>query len=389
MTDALDQLRVLDLTTTIAGPHCTRLLADLGAEVIKVEAPGGDIMRRAPPVRNGASSSFGQLNAGKKGVVLDFKAGAGIDILRRLVRSADVLVENYRPGVMRRLGLDYETLRLLKPDLIYCAVSGYGQTGPSSELPAYAPAIHAASGYDVAHLDYQDGRERPDNCGIYVADVLAGTYAFGAITTALLVRERTGAGQMIDVSMLESMLALLLPEVQKAQFDIPPARPLYSPIATRDGYIMPAMGTERTFHGLAKATGREDWITDPRFALFDDRRKHWGALMDELEVWAKQRDTEECRAAFDANGVPCSPYRSVEQAMADPQIAHRGALAEVQDAGGSFKVINPPFRMSASRTAAGERAPALGEHTRAVLLNAGYSAPEIAGFIAEGSAAGP
>ena len=388
MTYALDKLRVLDLTTTIAGPHCTRLLADLGAEVIKVEAPGGDIMRRAPPVRNGASSSFGQLNAGKKGVVLDLKAGAGIDILRRLVRGADVLVENYRPGVMRRLGLDYEALRLLKPDLIYCAVSGYGQTGPSSELPAYAPAIHAASGYDVAHLGYQDGRERPDNCGIYVADVLAGTYAFGAITTALLVRERTGAGQMIDVSMLESMLALLLPEVQKAQFDIPPARPLYSPIATRDGYIMPAMGTERTFHGLAKATGREDWITDPRFALFDDRRNHWGALMDELEAWAKQHSTEECRAAFDANGVPCSPYRSVEQAMADPQIAHRQALAEVRDAGGSFKVMNPPFRMSASRTQAGECAPALGEHTRAVLLEAGYSEPEITGFIAEGSAAG-
>jgi len=388
MTYALDKLRVLDLTTTIAGPHCTRLLADLGAEVIKVEAPGGDIMRRAPPVRNGASSSFGQLNAGKKGVVLDLKAGAGIDILRRLVRGADVLVENYRPGVMRRLGLDYEALRLLKPDLIYCAVSGYGQTGPSSELPAYAPAIHAASGYDVAHLGYQDGRERPDNCGIYVADVLAGTYAFGAITTALLVRERTGAGQMIDVSMLESMLALLLPEVQKAQFDVPPARPLYSPIATRDGYIMPAMGTERTFHGLAKATGREDWITDPRFALFDDRRNHWGALMDELEAWAKQHSTEECRAAFDANGVPCSPYRSVEQAMADPQIAHRQALAEVRDAGGSFKVMNPPFRMSASRTQAGECAPALGEHTRAVLLEAGYSEPEITGFIAEGSAAG-
>jgi crotonobetainyl-CoA:carnitine CoA-transferase CaiB-like acyl-CoA transferase len=388
MTDALDKIRVLDLTTTIAGPHCTRLLADLGAEVIKVEARDGDIMRRAPPVRNGASSSFGQLNAGKKAIVLDLKNRAGLDILRRLVRSSDVLVENFRPGVMRRLGLDYEALRLLKPDLIYCAVSGYGQTGPSSGLPAYAPAIHAASGYDMAHLDYQDGRERPDNCGVYVADVLAGTYAFGAIMTALFVRQQTGAGQMIDVSMLESMLALLLPEVQKAQFEVPPARPLYSPVATRDGYIMPAMGSERIFQGLAKATGHEDWLTDPRFALFDERRKHWGELMSEIEAWTMQHGTEECRAAFDANGVPCSPYRSVEQAMADPQVAHRGALAEVRDAGGSFKVVNPPFRMSASRTPAGERAPALGEDTHAVLRNAGYSAEEIAGFIAEGSAAG-
>jgi crotonobetainyl-CoA:carnitine CoA-transferase CaiB-like acyl-CoA transferase len=305
------------------------------------------------------------------------------------VRTADVLVENYRPGVMRRLGLDYEALRLLKPDLIYCAISGYGQTGPSSELPAYAPAIHAASGYDLAHLDYQDGRERPDNCGIYIADVLAGTYAFGAIMTALFVRQQTGAGQMVDVSMLESMLGLLLPEVQRAQFAVPPARPLYSPLVTRDGYIMPAMGTERTFHGLAKAAGHEEWVTDPRFALFEDRRRHWGELMDELEAWTKHRSVEECRAAFDANGVPCSPYRSVEQVMADPQIAHRRALADVRDAGGSFKVVNPPFRMSALRTAAGERAPALGEHTRAVLLDAGYSEQEIAGFVTEGSTVGP
>src|SRR5437763_8361114 len=156
MRSAFDQLRVIDFTTTIAGPHCTRLLADLGAEVIKIEAPEGDMMRSRPPLRNGASTSFGQLNTGKKSVVLDLKNPAALAAARRLLETADVLVENFRPGVMRRFGLDYPTLQALKPELIYCSISGYGQTGPSAGLPAYAAVIHAASGYDHAHLAYQD-----------------------------------------------------------------------------------------------------------------------------------------------------------------------------------------------------------------------------------------
>ena len=387
MNDALKNLRVLDLTTTIAGPHCARLLADVGADVVKIEAPGGEMLRLRQPLRNGASTTYGQLNAGKRSVVLDLKSRAGADIMRRLVRTADVLVENYRPGVMQRLGLDYERLKPIRPDLIYCAISGYGQTGPSSTLPAYAPAIHAASGYDLAHLDYQEDRTRPDACGIYTADVLSAAYAFGAIMTALVVRERTGVGQMVDVSMLESMLTLLLPEVQKAQFHIEPGRPLYSPLAAADGYIMPALGTERTFLGLARAAGREDWISDRRFADFDERRRNWGALVEELEAWSRQRSVAECRAAFDANGVPCSPYRTVREAMADPQIEHRQALADVEDAGGSFKVMNPPFRFTVTRASVGARGASLGEDTRAVLREAGYGEAEIDGFFAEGAAA--
>ncbi|HEY3187105.1 MAG TPA: CoA transferase, partial [Solirubrobacteraceae bacterium] len=179
--EILAGLRVLDLTTTIAGPHCTRLLADLGASVVKIEAPDGDMMRTRPPLRNGASSHFGQLNAGKRSVVLDLKQPAAVEIVTRLVRRADVLVENFRPGVMTRLGLGYASLAAIRPELVYCAISGYGQTGPSADLPAYAPVIHAASGYDVAHMSYQESRTRPDNNGIFIADVLSGTYAFGAI----------------------------------------------------------------------------------------------------------------------------------------------------------------------------------------------------------------
>src|SRR5499433_593043 len=347
MESALDGLRVLDFTTTIAGPHCGRLLADLGAEVIKIEAPEGDMMRTRPPLRNGASTSFGQLNAGKKSIVLDLKSSAGVEVARRLVATADVVVENFRPGVMRRFGLDYDTLRPIKPDLIYCAISGYGQTGPSADLPAYAPVIHAASGYDVAHMSYQDNRTRPDNNGIFIADVLSGTYAFGAILAALHERQATGSGQLVDVSMLESMLTMTLAEMQGAQFPLPPpGRPMFGPLQTRDGYLMLAVASERTFRDLARAAGREDWLGDTRFAAYADRRRNWHLLIDELEQWSRTLSTEECRAAFDRCGVPCSPYRTVAEAMSDPQIAHRQAFAEVHDRGGTFRALHPPFRFS-------------------------------------------
>ncbi len=378
MNSALDGLRVIDFTTTIAGPHCGRLLADLGAEVIKIEAPDGDMMRTRPPLRNGASTSFGQLNAGKKSIVLDLKSAGGSEAARRLVASADVVIENFRPGVMRRFGLDYPALKEVKPDLVYCAISGYGQTGPSAALPAYAPVIHAASGYDLAQIAHQEEPRRPDYCGIFIADVVSGTYAFGAIMTALYQRQLTGEGQMIDVSMLESMLTLTLSEIQAAQFDVaPPGRPIFGPIATKDGYIMLAIASERTFQNLAVGSGHSGWITDPRFAQYADRRRHWGDLVDELELWSKTLTTAEVQAIFDRHGVPSSPYRTVREAMSDPQLAHRNAFAEIADAGGSFLALNPPFRLSAGPTAAKPFAAALGEHTEEVLTQLGYTAREI------------
>src|SRR5947207_5411603 len=290
MNSPLDGVRVVDFTTTIAGPHCTRLLADLGAEVIKLEAPdGGDMMRSRPPLRNGASTSFGQLNTGKKSVILDLKRPEAVEIVRRLVATADVVVENFRPGVMARFGLDYPALREVKPDLVYCAISGYGQSGPSAGLPAYAPVIHASSGYDLAQIAYQGGERRPDFCGIYIADVLTGTYAFGAIVTALYQRQATGEGQLIDVSMLESMLSLTLSEIQLAQFpqSYIPGRTPFGPIVTKDGYVNLSIASERTFQSLAAACGRADWIGDPRFAEYSDRRTNWALLIEEIEAWSK------------------------------------------------------------------------------------------------------
>ena len=384
LTGCFDGLRVLDFSTTIAGPHCARMLADMGAEVIKIESAEGETMRTRPPLRNGCSTTFGQLNVGKKSLVLDLKSREGVDIVRRLVANMDVLVENFRPGVMHRLRLDYQTLSALNPKLIYCSISGYGQTGPSAELPAYAPVIHAASGYDMAHLAYQPGRERPDYCGIYHADVFAGTYAFSAISAALYQRSRTQRGQHIDVSMLESMLTLTLNEVQWSQFKVAPtSRPMFGPIETSNGYVMVAIASEKTFQGLMNAIGHPEWVDDPRFAAYADRRNNWAELMDGVEAWSRTVTSEQCLAALNKEGVPSSAYRTVAEALADPQIAHRQALAEVEDGGGTFKVLNLPFRMSGARVAAGRRLSGLGEHTSALCNEAGLAEVSAKPLVAE------
>ena len=372
LTGCFAGVRVLDFSTTIAGPHCARMLADMGAEVIKIESAQGETMRTRPPLRNDCSTTFGQLNVGKKSLVLDLKSEQGREVVRKLIASTDVLVENFRPGVMRRLRLDYQTLSALNPKLIYCAISGYGQTGPSAELPAYAPVIHAASGYDMAHLAYQPGRERPDYCGIYHADVFAGTYAFGAISAALYQRTATQRGQHIDVSMLESMLSLTLNEVQWSQFKVPPlSRPMFGPIETSDGYVMVAIASEKTFQGLANAIGHPEWVRDLRFAAYADRRNNWVELMEGVEAWSRTVTTRQCLAVLNMEGVPASAYRTVAQALTDPQLAHRSALSDVEDGGGTFKVLNQPFRMSGAKVAAGQRMARLGEHTRALCQEAG------------------
>ena len=388
LTKGFQGLRVLDFSTTIAGPHCTRMLADMGAEVIKIESAEGETMRTRPPVRNGFSTAFGQLNVGKKSLVLDLKSPDAIEIIRRLVAGSDILVENFRPGVMRRLKLDYGSLHELNPKLIYCSISGYGQTGPSAELPAYAPVIHAASGYDMAHLSYQPGRSRPDYCGIYHADVLTGVYAFGAISAALYQRHGSQKGQHIDVSMLESMLSLTLNELQWSQFEVKPTqRPMFGPVETADGYVMLAIASEKTFQSLIDVIGHPEWIADPRFARYSDRRDNWADLMNGVETWSRALTTEKCLTELNGRGVPCSAYRTVAEALSDPQITHRGALSDVEDGGGTFKVLNLPFRMSGTSVSAGKRMATLGEHTIAFLTETGLSEDEIAAFSGKSLAA--
>ncbi|SKA34140.1 Crotonobetainyl-CoA:carnitine CoA-transferase CaiB [Enhydrobacter aerosaccus] len=355
-------MRVVDFTSMIAGPYCARLLADCGAEVLKIEEPHGDHMRSRPPLRDGHSAYFGHLNAGKKSLVLDLKSDTGRKAALELVKGSDVVLENFRPGVMRRLGLDYAALAGIKRDLVYCSISGFGQTGPRAQQPAYAPVIHAASGFDHTQFTYQDGQDRPAKTGIFVADVLAAVYAFGAIQTALIGRLRHGHGQFIDVALMDSMLNLLVFECQEAQFPSDTRRPLYVPMRARDGFVIVAPVNQRNFEQLADAVGHSEWKSDPRFATVSARTAHWDALMAAIEEWTAPRPARSCEETLMAAGVPCSRYLTVAEALADPQLAARGALARVRDGAGEFLVPNPPFRFADGSVGVGSTVPELGAH---------------------------
>jgi crotonobetainyl-CoA:carnitine CoA-transferase CaiB-like acyl-CoA transferase len=378
MPRPLTGIRILDFSTTIAGPHCGRLMADMGADVIKIESPEGDLMRSRPVQRDGQGTMFGQLNAGKRSIVLDLKRPESVAAVKKLVTVVDIVLENYRPGVMKRLGLDYPELAKINPKIIYGAISGYGQTGPGAGRPAYAPVIHASTGFDQAHLFYQQGRERPDNCGIFVADYASGAYALGGILAALHQRHVTGRGQMVDVSMFESLVGMLLGEVNRAQFDFEmPSRPMYGPVQAKDGYVMLATASEKTFQDMATAAGHREWLTDQRFEKYANRRMNWDQFVDEFEKWSKTLTVKECVAALEKHGVPCSPYLTVTEALQDPQVAHRGSLQEIEDSAGRYKSPAPPFRFSGSPVQSGPMVAGLGEHTESVLKEAGFTPDEI------------
>jgi CoA:oxalate CoA-transferase len=360
-------ITVVDFTSMIAGPYCTRLLADCGAEVLKIEAPEGDYMRSRAPLRDGESTYFGHLNCGKKSLAIDLKSDEGRDTARRLAAASDIVVENFRPGVMRRLGLDHASLVDARHDLIYCSISGFGQTGPRAEQPAYAPVIHAASGFDHTQFSYQDDAARPAKTGIFVADVLAAVYAFGAIQTALIGKLRHGRGQFIDVALMDSMINMLVFECQEAQFPSGSRRPLYVPMRARDGFVIVAPVNQRNFEQLADATGNATWRTDPRFAADKARQANWEALMAAIEGWTSRRSARECEEILMAAGVPCSRYLTVGEAMTDPQVVARRTMASVTDAAGAFLVPNPPFQFADGTVAAAPTVPALGAHTKEVL----------------------
>ncbi|BBF69920.1 CaiB/BaiF CoA transferase family protein [Sphingomonas bisphenolicum] len=381
---ALDGVRVLDFTSVMAGPFATRMLADLGADVIKVESLEGDQVRARPPKRDGFSAYFGNLNAGKQSIACNLKSPEIIALIKQLVATCDVLVENFRPGVMARFGLDFAALREANPRLIYCSISGYGQTGPKALSPAYAPVIHAASGFDMVNLRYQDGADRPATSGVFIADVLGGTHAFGAIQAALYQREKTGAGQHIDLSMLEAMVGMLVFETQEAQFPGDARRPLYTPLKTNDGFIMVAPTSPRNFEQLTDAVGHPEWRDDPRFLTNADRNANWATLLALTEEWTLERSAEEAEAILSRHGVPCGRYREIDELLDDPQLASRGAFAQISDGAGSFKVPNPPFRMSGSRVEARNHVARLGEEGADILTKLGVDESAVAALRARG-----
>jgi CoA:oxalate CoA-transferase len=385
-TSPLDGVRVLDFSIMIAGPYCARLLADVGAEVIKIEPPEGDEMRQRAPLRDGHSAYFGQLNAGKKSIALDLKSSEAIALVYRMIASTDVLVENFRPGVMERLGLGYETLRKINPALIYCSISGYGQTGPQAGRAAYAMIVHAESGFDRALVRYAGDRDRPAAGAVFVADILGGIFGFSAIQTAMVQRARSGEGQRIDVALMDCMLNLLVYELQEAQFSEPMARPTYGPVRASDGDILIAPVSGRNFAALRDLTGLPELSTDPRFTSVPARGANWTAMMQVIEKWTMRHTMDECLALLGCAGVPSARFRDPAEALDDADLAERGTFAPIADAAGEFKGVNAPWRMSGAHTAIGHEIPSIGSHRDDVLSRVlGLSAEDIASAAGSGA----
>ena len=375
----LSDIRVLDFSSMMAGPFCSRILADLGADVIKVESLDGDHIRTQPPLRDGSSAYFGHLNSGKQSIALDLKHPESGARARPRARGVGILIENFSPGVMWRRGLGYEGHAAQNPRLIYCSISGFGQTGPDAQRAAFAQIVHAASGHDLAQMYYQDGQDRPPNVGIFTADVLTGVYAVTAIQAALLQRQRTNRGQLLDVTLIESMLNLMVYEFQEAQAPAARRRFVYKPVKARDGFVMIVLVSPANFVNLCDAIGHPEWKNDSRFATVQARRENWDVLMSLVGAWAQNLSAQQCEELLNAAGVPCSQYRTVREAIADPNLRARGSFAQVSDAAGAFLVPNLPYRMNNDGARARPHVPSLGEHTAEILRNAlGLDDAEIA-----------
>ncbi len=372
----LDGIIVLDFTNVLSGPYCTRLLADLGADVIKVETKEGDHNRHRPPLRSGRSTVFGHVNCGKRSIVLDLKTEPGRKAAVELGMKADVIVENWRPGVADRLGVGYRTFAERRPELIYCSISGYGQSGPKAQLPAYAHILHAASGVDMAQMAH-DRAASPPRTGIYIADVLSGLVAFSAIQSALFQRERTGCGQLVDVAMIDCMLNLPIFELQLAQFAAP-SRRIMRPLRASDGFVCIAPFNNRIFSDMMTAIGHPEWREDPRFKREPDRDVNWDEMMNCVETWTRERSAAECERILMGGGVPCARYRTVSDALTDEHLLMRRSLVEVEDKSGAYWIANTPFQMPKATIGARSRVAELGEDTAAVLRDMlGYDEPQI------------
>ncbi len=366
MTRPMEGVTVLDFTFMMAGPYCTRMMADLGARVIKVEPLEGDHMRTGVPRRDGHSAYFAHLNAGKQSILLDLKQPQGRDTALALAAKADVVIENFRPGVMDRLGLSYAAVAARSPGIIYCSISGYGQEGAYAQRPSFAPVVHAASGMDLAVMQHQQS-DLPPTTSIFTADVLAGMYSLIAIQSALAVRARTGRGQRLDVTLFESMFNLMPFEVQEAQFPLSSTRAMYKPIRARDGFLMVVIITPGNFESLCEVLQRPDLRSDPRFAQSPSRAIHRAELMQEVERWTLQRSAEECEELLSRAGVPCTRYRTVRENLSHPVLTSRESFADVEDGAGIVRVPNLPYRVDGTRPRVGRSVPEPGEHTAEVL----------------------
>ncbi len=380
-------MRVLDLSRVLAGPFCSMILADLGAEVIKVEMPGtGDDTRAYPPLVNGESVYFMSINRSKKSVTLDLKNPEGQEALHRLAAKSDIILENFRPGVTARLAADYETLRKLNPRLIYCSISSFGQTGPYAEKPGYDLVIQGMGGL-MGITGEPNGP--PMKVGIAITDMGAGMWAAIAILAALGARERDGKGQYLDISMMDGSVAWMTylaatylstgkvpPRLGNAHQSIVP----YQSFEAGDGKsILIAGGNDRLFQSLCDALGLPELLKDPRYKGNGDRVKNRDTLLPQITARFKTKPRDEWIKLLEAKDFPVAPVYSMDEIFSDPQVKHRELVREIDHpTAGKVRLVGPPLRLTETPCGEGSPPPILGEHTEEVLTQlAGYSKAEV------------
>lgn len=373
----LSGIKVIEFCQVLAGPFCGCLLADMGADVIKVEPPDGDLMRAWPPIVNGYSQYFASVNRNKRSVVLDLKTPDGLAGARALALSGDVVIENFRPGVMAKFGLDHASLMKEKPSLVYCSVSAYGQSGPRAKEGGFDMTLQAMSG---AMSVTGDADGRPAKCGIPIADFTTGLYAAFSVVASLnrVARKQDGGqGDHIDVSMLGSMLGIA--NLQTSELfgtgrdpvRLGSAHPMNAPYAgfrCRDGDIALAAGTNKLWQAACEGIGRMDLTQDPRFVTPSLRAKNQNDLRDLLEQTFANFDAEQLLRIFRERGVPCAPINTYSQILADPQVKHMQWVEPISLPGNvDSKAIISPQQVSGQRLGVYRNPPALGEHTDEVI----------------------
>ncbi|MBW2146232.1 MAG: CoA transferase [Deltaproteobacteria bacterium] len=387
----LSDIRVLDLTRFAAGPTCTLLLADRGAEVIKIESPGrGDEARYQGTVIDGESWYFVGMNRNKRSLALDLKSEEGKEIFIRLARESDVVVENFRPGVMRKLGLDYESLKEINPSIIYCGISGFGKDGPYHLRPAFDFIAQGVSGF-MSITGFPD--REPVRTGIPIADSVAGIYAAYGILLALMARQRTGKGQEVQTSLVDGLISVLLFQVDKyfGLGEVPQREgndhPMVSPYGTfkaLDGYINIAPSGDPMWERLARALGLEELLEDPRFRTNDLRRRHRKELNKIIDDITCKRTTSEWIEYLNNEGVPCGPINNLAQTFNDPQVKHQEMVLEVEQPSGKVKTLGTAVKMSDAPVKIRLPAPQLGQHSEEILSALGYSPERINDLRAKG-----
>ncbi len=377
----LEGLRVVDLTQAMAAPYCTMNLADLGADVIKVEPPGGEEQRRGSASRNGHSGSFMSINRNKRGMTLDLKKPEAVEVMHRLVRTADVFVQNYRPGAAGRLGVDYETLKGLNPRLVYCSISGFGSTGPYASRGGYDLIAQGMSGI-ISVTGDEDGA--PAKAGLPISDLSAGLFGAYGILCALEHRDKTGEGQFVDTSLLEAALTLTVWEstehwatgrTPKALGSAHRLSAPYQALRASDGWFTVGAANDKLFDAFCHAIGRADLFDDGRFADRAERLANRRALADEIERTTVKETRAHWLARLDAAGVPAGPINTYPEALSDPHTLARGLVVDLVHPGaGPIKNLGVPVHLSDTPGAVDRPAPLLGQHNDEILAELGYDA---------------